>query len=138
MIKAVCAEKAPKLLFSRLEPDRFIIPGLHVSSADSGNMARSGGCPWVWAKGLGLKVGIPGDKPVSHNSLAWCQLMASAPSDPAEPSAIALHLSIPGIVSRIAGDLAGQRGCLFTPQLPPTFTQPPSKEELYRTDSAWL
>lgn len=44
MIKAVCAEKAQKLLFSRLEPDRFIIPRLCVSSADSGNVAGLGRC----------------------------------------------------------------------------------------------
>lgn len=85
MIKAVCAEKAPKLLFSRLEPDRFIIPGLHVPSADSGNMARSGWCLWVWDKGSELKAGIPGDELVSPDCLAWCG-----------SSWLHLHLILPG------------------------------------------
>lgn len=80
MIKAVCAEKAQKLLFSRLEPDRFIIPRLCVSSADSGNVTGLGRCLHVLGGGAGWKHGIPERAPLTPTA---CWLLTSpAPSEP--------------------------------------------------------
>lgn len=86
MIKAVCAEKAQKLLFSRLEPDRFIIPGLRVSSADSGYVAGLGRCLRVLGGGGKLKVGTPRERLADPS--AWQPLASPAQSEPrtAQPS----------------------------------------------------
>ena len=82
MIKAVCAEKAQKLLFSRLEPDRSIIPVLCVSSADSGNVPGLGMCLCASGRGGKLEVGAPGEESTDPNRLVAALQLSSSPAQP--------------------------------------------------------
>ena len=106
MIKAVCAEKAQKLLFSRLEPDRSIIPGLCVSSADSGNVAGLGRCLCASGGGGRLEEGAPGEESTDPNRLVAALQLSSSPAQPSH-QANAFHLLAPGLVT---GKAPGQMG----------------------------
>lgn len=110
MIKAVCAEKAQKLLFSRLEPDRFIIPRLCVSSADSGIVAGLGRYLHVWGGGGGWNQGLLGRGPPT-NCLPADHLSSSVGAQP-NRQADAFRPPAPGLVTGRARGQMGLQGHL--------------------------
>ena len=122
----MCAEKAQKLLFSRSEPDHFIIPGRCVSSADSGNVAGLGRCLCVLGGGRRLEAGAPGEESVDPSRLMAAHLSSSVPAQPSR-QANAFRPLAPGLVTGKARGQMGPQGHLSASPLPATSTQPASQ-----------
>lgn len=126
MIKAVCAEKAQKLLFSRLEPDRSIIPGLCVSSADSGNVPGLGRCLCASSRGGKLEVGAPGEESIDPNRLVAALQLSSSPAQPSH-QALAFHLLALGLSQGKPTVRCVRKDIGLTSHLPAASTQPASQ-----------